>query len=302
MQQRILVIYYSQSGQLLEIVRNVSNAIATANRFEIDYLEIKMKHNFPFPWSRESFIAAFPDTFLQKPHLIEQPSSKILNTKYDLIIFGYQPWYLSPSIPANSFLNSEYAKTLFFDTEVVTVIGSRNMWALAQEKVKNKLRNLNAKLIGNIALSDRNLNLISAYTIVQWMFSGNKKSKGIFPAAGVSQLEIDNASVFGNTIKAYLKGDFAKEQLQPKLQEQGAVEIKHFLIQIDKTANKIFAKWANLIDNKPVAKRNFWLHLFYYYLIFVIWFVSPIVYVFYCLLYPLRYKAIKRELNYYKGV
>ncbi|MDO4728576.1 MAG: dialkylresorcinol condensing enzyme DarA [Bacteroidota bacterium] len=299
---RVLVVYYSQSGQLREIVQNISEVVAVDNQFAVDYLEIKMQHDFPFPWSKKSFIGVFPDTFLEKPYTIQKPSEQILSTKYDLIIFGYQPWYLSPSIPANSFLESQYAAALFEGTDVITVIGSRNMWGLAQEKIKKKLCKLKANLVGNITFSDRNPNLVSAYTVVRWMFSGNKKSRGIFPAAGVSQSEIDNSIVFGQIIKSYLLGDFPKEALQTKIQHQGGVEIKHFLIQIDKTANKIFRKWANLIDKKSGNDRELWLNIFYYYLIFVIWFVSPIVYVFYILLYPLRYKAIKRELDYYKRV
>ena len=172
MTKNVLVIYYSQSGQLKEIADQVAKPLREDNRIQLDFLNIEMENEFPFPWTNETFFGAFPDTFLQNSHPIKPVSEQILSKKYDLIFFAYQPWYLSPSIPANSFLKSQYAKQLFDNTPVITIIGSRNMWAMAQEKVKKIFQELNAKLVGNIALADRNPNLISAYTIVKWMFSG----------------------------------------------------------------------------------------------------------------------------------
>ncbi|WP_233267327.1 hypothetical protein [Paraglaciecola sp. L3A3] len=57
-----------------------------------------------------------------------------------MIILTYQVWFLSPSIPIASFLQSEPAKKLFKDTPVVTIIGCRGMWLMAQEKVKTLLK------------------------------------------------------------------------------------------------------------------------------------------------------------------
>lgn len=121
---------------------------------------------------------------MQIPTELILPSEAILNKKYDLIIFAYQVWFLSPSIPANSFLKSDYGKKMLANTPVVTINGSRNMWIMAQEKVKTLLKNANSNLVGNIALVDRAPNLISVITIVKWMFSGEKKTFGHFSVAG----------------------------------------------------------------------------------------------------------------------
>jgi hypothetical protein len=45
----------------------------------------------------------------------------VVNKKFDLIIFGYQVWYLTPSIPIISFLKSGFAENILKDTPVVTV-------------------------------------------------------------------------------------------------------------------------------------------------------------------------------------
>ena len=301
MTKNVLVIYYSQSGQLKEIAEQVAKPLREDSRVQLDFLNIEMENEFPFPWTNETFFGAFPDTFLQNTHRIKPVSEPILSKKYDLILFAYQPWYLSPSIPANSFLKSQYAKQLFENTPVVTIIGSRNMWAMAQEKVKKLFQGLNAKLVGNIALADRNPNLISAYTIVKWMFSGEKRKFGILPTPGIAQHEIDQASKFGEVILKHLHTDNF-ELLQDDLLKSGAVEIRHFLIQIDKTANKMFAKWAAFITKKQGNARKKRLKGFYYYLVVAIWFLSPIVNLIYILTYLFRYNKIKKEIAYFKGV
>lgn len=301
MEKKVLVIYYSQSGQLKEIAQQVAQPLVDDPATKVDFMTIEMENEFPFPWTNETFFGAFPDTFLQNPHPIKPVPQSFLAQKYDLILFAYQPWYLSPSIPANSFLKSKNAKYLFADTPVVTIIGSRNMWAMAQEKVKKLLHNNQAKLVGNIALADRTPNLISAFTIVKWMFTGEKRKFGIFPKPGIDQKEIDEATKFGKTILTHLKNE-NYENLQTELLRDGAVEIRHFLIQIDKTANKMFAKWSAIIHPKKGKARKRWLKGFYYYLVVAIWILSPIVNLIYWLTYPFRYSKIKKEIAYFKRV
>ena len=166
--KEVLIIYYSQTGQLFDILQNIASTISS-EKVNISYCEILPKKKFPFPWKQEEFYGAFPETFLQIPAALEAIPSKI-NKKYELIILGYTTWYLTPSIPINSFLKSEEAKRLLANTPVVTVSASRNMWIMAQEKVKKLLVANKAKLVGNIALVDRNLNHISVITICSKIF------------------------------------------------------------------------------------------------------------------------------------
>lgn len=296
--KKILVLYYTQSGQLKEIADNICKPLLSDNEISIEFQPIKLKNDFPFPWNKKDFFNVFPESFLQEP--IEIESINFQNSNYDLIILCYQVWYLSPSIPINSFLCSEQAKNIFHNTPVITVIGCRNMWVMAQEKVKNQLNNLKANLVGNITLLDRHINHISVITIVQWMFTGKKdKYLGIFPKPGVSDYDIQNSVKFGHIIQNKLKENNLNS-LHEELLNYNAVLTKPFLIQMDKTANKMFNKWANIVKNSK--NRPFMLKLFNYYLLFAIWIISPIVYCIFAVLYPIRYKKIKKQLNYYKGI
>ncbi len=59
------------------------------------------------------------------------------------------------------------------------------------EKIKPVLKNMDARLVGNIALVDRHHNFISFVTIFYWMFKAKKdRLLNIFPVPGVSEADI----------------------------------------------------------------------------------------------------------------
>lgn len=299
--KEVLIIYYSQTGQLFDILKNIGSTLSD-EKVNISFLEIEPKKKFPFPWKQEEFYGAFPETFLQIPTPLENISSKILDRKYDLVILGYTTWYLTPSIPINSFLKSAEAKILLNNTPVVTVSASRNMWIMAQEKVKKLLVTNNSKLVGNIALVDRNINHISVITIVHWLMGGKKtKMFGIFPKPGVSDSDIKRASRFGVPIKeALLQNNYIN--LQKNLLEIGAVKVDPSLIATDIRGNIVFTKWANHLIKKEGEERKKWLVYFKYYLLFAIWLIAPIVFIVFLLTYIPMYRKIQKDITYYSSV
>ncbi len=289
--KRVLVVYYTQSGQLKEIIDSVLSPLTEVT---IDFLPIDTTEPFPFPWTDEAFFGAFPESYLQ----IRQPLKpfQLAHTDYDLVILGYQVWYLSPSIPFNSFLQSEAGKQLLQGKPVITVSGTRNMWVMAHQKVKKLLTNCGAHLVGNIALTDRHHNHISVITIVQWLFSGdkNKRYLGVFPKAGVTDKDIESASVYGTLIAPHLQtGDYTG--LQQEIVAHGGVHYKRFLLSAEKKGNRLFGIWAKMIYGSK--KRKFLLKCFRIYLYIAIWVLMPIVWLLYWLTYPLFFWKVEREVK-----
>lgn len=291
--KRILVIYYTQSGQLKEIA---DNFVAPFQKQEIpvDFYEIQMETPYPFPWTNESFFGAFPESFLELPQPIKAMPPDIETQEYDLVVLAYQVWYLSPSIPVTSFLKSEQARVLLEGKPVVTLSGTRNMWIKAQEKVRNMLVKKGARIVANIALTDRHYNHISVLTIVHWLFTGKKdKYLGVFPLPGVSQNDITNATQYGELVLNHSQKGEYQQSLQKEIVAQGGVQVKPFLLSAEKKANRLFGIWARAIYQSP--RRKFLLKCFHAYLYFAIWILMPIVWLFYWLTYPLFYKKIRRE-------
>lgn len=301
MQKDILVIYYSQTGQLTDIVKNIARPFeAKKEEYNVTYYNIKLKKDFPFPWPNDVFFNTFPESYLQIPSEILPPPEEVVNKKFDLIIFGYQVWYLTPSIPIISFLKSGFAENILKDTPVVTVSATRNMWMLSQEKLKVYLKNLNAKLIGNIALVDRHDNYTSVLTILRWMTTGKKEKSGILPAAGVSEEEIKGSVKYGEIIEKHFSNNDL-DALQPDLVRNGAVEIRAFLVRVEKVGNKIFTIWSNLIMKKK-EKRPLLIKFFKVYLMAAIWIISPIVLVLHLLTTPVFWFKRKKQREYLQGI
>jgi hypothetical protein len=301
MQKNILVIYYSQTGQLEDIVRNVAKPFEEKKEeYNVTYYNIELKKDFPFPWSNDVFFNTFPESYLQIPSEILPPSEEVLNKKFDLILFGYQVWYLTPSIPIISFLKSGYAEKILKDTPVVTISGTRNMWMLSQEKLKVYLKDLKAKLVGNIALVDRHDNYTSVLTVVRWMVAGQKEKSGLLPAAGVSDEEIIGSVKYGRIIEKHFSGN-TLENLQPELVKNGAIEIRPFLVRVEKVGNKIFTIWSNLIMKKK-EKRPLLIKFFKVYLMAAIWVISPIVLVLHLLTTPIFWVKRKKQREYLQGI
>ena len=287
--KRVLVVYYTQSGQLKEIIDSVLSPLTEVT---IDFLPIDTAEPFPFPWTDEAFFGAFPESYLQIPQPLKP--FQLAHTDYDLVILGYQVWYLSPSIPFNSFLQSETGKQLLQGKPVITVSGTRNMWVMAHQKVKKLLTDCGAHLVGNVALTDRHHNHISVITIVQWLFSGdkNKRYLGVFPKAGVADKYIQDASVYGTLIAPHLQtGDYTG--LQQEIVSHGGVHYKRFLLSAEKKGNRLFGIWAKMIYGSK--KRKFLLKCFHIYLYIAIWVLMPIVWLLYWLTYPLFFWKVESD-------
>lgn len=302
--KQVLVVTYSQSGQLDSIVQNIIHELEQDKNIHMDFETLIPDPLFPFPWTDLSFWDAMPESVRKIPSNLK-PLLFDPNKKYDLIILGYPIWFLSPPIPLTSFLKSEEAKKVMAGTPILTVIGARNMWVSAQEDIKRMIVANDGQLKGNIALRDRHQNLLSVITIIYWMMTGKKDNYlGLFPKPGISAADIQQATKFGAPIKeVLLSGIFDK--LQQELCQLGSVELSPDITSIERKAKRIFYFWSGFILKKggPGSKARVGrLKMFKWYLLFVIFAVSPIASLVFYLTYPLFYRKIRKNMAYFKGV
>ena len=120
--KKILVLYYSQTGQLTEIVNSITTELRYNNDVELVFEEIRPKEPYPFPWTGEQFFQAFPESVKEIPCKLN-PVSFDTETHFDLVILAYQVWFLSPSIPISSFLQTGEAKNILNGRPTITIIG-----------------------------------------------------------------------------------------------------------------------------------------------------------------------------------
>jgi hypothetical protein len=296
---KILAIFYTQSGQLGEIVKNF---IAPLENCDIDLIQYNTKKDFPFPWTDKVFYNQMPESVLEIPFELEEINYKY--EKYDLIILGYQPWFLSPSIPTTSLLKNEKFKKILLDTPVITIIGARNMWLNSQESVKSMIKSGGGNLIGNVPLIDRTTNLISAITIVHWLKTGKKTRKfGFFPLPGISDRDIKGVNKPGQILNTCLI-ESKLDNFQQEIVKLGLITINPNILFIEERAKKIFLLWANMISKKQLknANKTFWTQFFRFYLLFALFIISPILLiVFNVLIRPLSRVSFHKKKQYFCG-
>jgi hypothetical protein len=299
--KNILITYYSQTGQLKSILDSLTKGF-NLEEYNIDFYEIKPIKKYSYPMTSDDFFNCMPEAvngITTEIELSEFP----FNKKYDLIIMAYQVWYLSPSIPFNSFINNAEIKKFIKDKSVLTVLGVRNMWIGAHERIKGILKECKANHIGNIVFQDKGHNLLTVATVIKWLIGGNKGPYRFLPEAGVSNDDIANAILFAAPIKEWLND--SSINLQEDLLYMKAVNIRYHLMKIELNAIKIFRKFSAFILSKgdsENSKRLGRVRLFKYYLIFVIYIISPLAGSFFRLYRILNYKKSKSEVEYYKSI
>lgn len=272
MGKKILAIYYSQSGQMGDIIDSFTAPMA-AGGSSVEKVRIYPDANFDFPWTGSRFFSVMPDCVMGNPRPL-QPYT-LQQEKYDLVVLAYQPWFLSPSIPSSTLLQDPKFKAIIKDTPVVTISAGRNMWLNAFDKIKKLLADAGANHVGNVALVDRHLNPVSFVTIFYWMLSGKKERYlNIFPKPGVSEADIERTKLYGQTVIQHLNnGNW--DGMQQQLVNQGAVMIKYPLMVIEGKAKYIFAAWAKVITKRK--NQLPWTTAFKYYLFIALFIGAPIL-------------------------
>src|ERR1700722_17003319 len=205
MGKKVLAIFYSQSGQLADIVSQLTTPLAEAGA-TVEFVRIEPEPDYAFPWTTDRFYSVMPDCVLGVTGRLKPFTLK--ETSYDLIVLGYQAWFLYPSIPVNTLLQDPVFRQVLNNTPVVTITGARNMWLNTFLEIKKLIHSTGGRLVGNIALIDRHPNHISFVTILHWLMGGKKdRYLNIFPYPGVSAADVAHTSVYGSVLVPHLIKD-----------------------------------------------------------------------------------------------
>jgi hypothetical protein len=244
MKKKVLVVYYSQTGQLGKLLETMLLPLKKSKEIDLDFLKIESEEAFTFPWSFFKFFDAFPEAvYLDVPKL---KPFKLIEDSYDLVILGYQPWFLSPSMPITSFMQSDTAKKILKDKSVITVIGCRNMWIEAQEAMKELIKKCGGVLTDNVVLTDQSGPLESFITTPRWMLTGKRDAFWGLSAAGINEEDIKQSKRFGQRIVEKLEANYEKDHT-PMLRNLGAVKADGRFVFSEKIAKRSFRIWGKLI-------------------------------------------------------
>ena len=275
---KTVVFYYSQSGQALSTAKSICEPLE-----DVVFKEIIPQQDYPFPWNKYEFFDSFPETRLGMPPSGIKPLDLTEVGDADLVMIVGQSWFLSPSLPLQSFFADEQVRHYLQGKDIVFVNACRNMWLMTGRKIESDIEEIGARLVGHIVLQDRRQNLVSALTIVRWLMYGKKNASWMLPEAGVSATDIEGASRFGEIIRKAWEND-GLDRLQTDLLSAGAIDYRPSVMMLEKIGHRMFGHWARFIRKKGGfrdPRRRLRLNLFFYYLITVLFIVSPFAQIFF---------------------
>jgi len=299
--KRVLVVYFSQSGQLARVARGLVSPLAEADDMELVEEVLRPIRPYPFPWSFWSFLEVMPETVLLEPPPLE-PVAVRAEERFDLVVLAYQVWYLAPSGPMTAFLKSETGRRLMRGRPVVTVIACRNMWLAAQETVKRLIQEAGGRLRDNVAFVDRGGTLASFITTPRWLLTGRRDPFWGLPGAGVAEEEIANAGRFGRALLNALRADREREG-SPMLTGLGAARVDPRLIFSERAGQRVFSLWSRLIRRGGApgsAGRRLMLALFCAYLVAAILLLVPLSLLAQHLMRPLFSRRLESQRTYFE--
>jgi hypothetical protein len=302
--KKVLLIQYSQTGQLSRVLSSLSAPLVEAkDQVDLRVLTLKPRQDFPFPWPVFRFFDTFPETvYGDTPEL--EPLGLDPSERFDLVILGYQAWFLSPCLPMQAFLKTDAAARLLKDTPVATVVACRDMWLKAQEIMKERLAALGARHVGHAALVDEAGSVGSFLATPLWMLTGQPGPRlgGLIPRAGVAPAKIEACRRFGERALSALASGTAMDA--GLWQGLGAVEVNTALISSESAIRRGFKAWGGLL--RALGPQGHWrrkVALVFYvaWLVLAIVFLVPLGYLLRKLLGPLRRRRLAELKAYYSA-
>jgi len=300
--RKVLAIGFSQTGQLTGVLDSILGPLEQADGIEVTCLTLQPTEAFPFPWPFLRFFDTFPECVYEQPAPIAEPELTG-EEDFDLVVFAWQVWFLSPSMPTMAFLQHPKAARLLDGKAVVSVIACRNMWLLAHERFKAHLEHLNAHLVDNVVLTDSAHSAATFISTPLWLLTGQRGPflGGLVPAAGISAEDTVAAARFGAAIARQLP-QRSRTDASPMLTGMGAVHVHERLIAAEHIARRSFRAWGALLRalGRPhTPLRRIGVGVYFCFLLALIVTVVPVAAVLKRLLAPLMSERTARQRQYY---
>jgi hypothetical protein len=246
---RVAVYTFSQTGQLNEVLTALLTPAAKAGA-EITTITVRPDVGYPFPWPIRRFFGIFPEA-ADPETTVGFTLDPAVEPAADLVVLGFQVWYLAPSMPIRSLL----AGRRFAGADVLGVVACRNMWYSAALDVQRRVADGGARYLGTIAAIDDAPALVTFVTTLRWLLAGRRAPFWRFPAAGVSAAEIDRMRQLGDVIAEALTGpdrtgEAAVDRVRSALRVADPAPVDVPIAAGDLIAGRAFGVWGRLVRGR----------------------------------------------------
>jgi hypothetical protein len=231
-ERRAVVYLYTQTGQLREVAEALTGPLVERG-WQIRWVTVQPRTQFPFPWPIHRFFGVFPQTVDPESSVeLIEPADGFRSGPDELVILAYQVWFLAPSLPVRTLLNT-HPETVR-DRAVVSLVACRNMWYSAAVEMSMLLQHADAQCAGAVAATDTHASFTTIVTTLRWLLTGRRDPFLWFSRAGVSDEELARVAAVGR-------------QLARGSMPCDAAPVVPTLAAADLLAGRIFRKWATTI-------------------------------------------------------
>ena len=151
--KRILAVYYSHSGDVEHAIRQLLGPLDGLMDVEVTWLRAEVDPPHPFPWPMYDFFANCCESIGELPAPL-QPTASLKST-YDLVVVGWQVWFLRPSPPIRAILARIGEAGVLRNVPVASLCCCRQMWAAAHARLVRIVSQAGGRVVGDIVLQHR---------------------------------------------------------------------------------------------------------------------------------------------------
>ncbi len=285
--KRVLVVYYSQSGEVRRAVEALMEPLR-AEGVDLTWSPIVPRVEYPFPWRNvHRFFNEMPECVVGDSPEIAPPAFSP-EDPFDLIVLAYPVWFLSPAPPVQSFFRTEHAR-VFRGRKTLTLTVCRNMWNQAYLKMKGLLAEAGAVHIDNIVATHQGPVWATFITTFRSLLTGKRNRLwGVMPSPGIDDRQLQRLRLLGEAI-ARQSGALDSPHAQSLLRGLDAAKVNGRYVIAEYVAARVFPFWARVIrrfgrPDRPL--RHVGIFLFIHFLLLMIVVGIPLTIVTLPVVYP----------------
>jgi hypothetical protein len=212
---KVLALYYSFTGSTERVMLEVAHALRDAGH-DVTLEPLRPVHPYPFPAPRAMLTTLLRQALTGAwPTLDLEPLSIERGHRYDLVLIGYQPWYMTPSVPTHSFLKGPQGE-LLEGAPVIGLMTCRAMYGRATRMFQQWVEARGGQVVEQRVFVDQDPKGTNFISLLYFLKHGHDPERGplkhLLKPFGVGDAGLKQARAYGENLAARLSaGTLARD-------------------------------------------------------------------------------------------
>lgn len=212
---RILLIYYSYTGQSLKVLEAAADVFRERG-YEVEKAEIAFTDKrYSKRFSRFPMRRLWADLLSVLPAQIRRGTGEIQvladgdGGPYDLICIGSPTWWNTVSVPMRSFLKSDMARKLFADAPFTVFVVCREFWRANLAATREMAEQQGGRYVDDIHFTYPGSRIRSVLSLSSYLSSGEYRDRYLgvrIPPTNISPEQLRQARLFAGSVADRLFG------------------------------------------------------------------------------------------------